>query len=153
MIRVEARGLQEAVKSLETIMGSLQDAKVELEMSRRSREILIAQANMGRNVVKLTRRDTADLKAELVNEFSGHWYAPTTSGEEVWRNVWRAAGEWFRQCIADKIEDKRAVIKAPLTPAYAREKMREWGKTHPILVASGEMLDDVREAGVRVSKR
>lgn len=152
MIRVEVRGLQEVKEKIQEITKSLDSAKVTLQMQPRSRKILIAQAQQGRNVVTLTGEDKSDLREAITSGFREEWFAPDMQAEPTWRKVWHAAGEWLRKCIADKIEDKRPVVKAPLSPAYAERKRREWGKTHPILVAGGDLLDDVREANVRVEK-
>lgn len=129
------------------------DRKMRLMISKRSRDIIEKQAGMGRNVGTLTKRQQHELAQvakkhiEKARDASGK----IKGGQTEARKMYKEVGELYRDIVGDKIDDTRKVRKRKLTAGYAKRKMRKWGRTHPILVASGEMLQDVRRAKVRVS--
>jgi hypothetical protein len=64
--------------------------------------------------------------------------------------MYTAMGVYMRNLIADKIEDRVLVPKAPLKPSYAERKQRKYGRTKPILVASSRLAKNVRNAKIKI---
>lgn len=149
-------GLEQALGKLVRLRNMLGRSKrVRLRVSPRTAEILVKQAAMGRNVTNLRAAEKREIAAlarrhvERARDKSGK----VKGGEAESREMYRELGEKYRQIVADHIDDTRKIHKRKLTDAYAKQKRRKWGRTHPILVASGDLLEDVREATVRVESR
>jgi hypothetical protein len=126
-----------------------------LNVDDRTLTILEAQAFMGRNVTNLTRPQEEELlrlavkHIEHARDAVGGWGVQGDAGA---RAMWLALGELFKSIMGDKIEDKRPARKRRLTAAYAAWKLKTYGPK-PILVASGEMIGDVRGAMVKVERK
>lgn len=142
----------EKVKALLVLESSEWTATVEVD--ERSGLILSVQARHGRDVVTLQPYE----EEEVVAICAKHIKRATESGrsidsEDLGRAMFKELGEWFRDSIADKIDDQKVVLKEPLSPEYAAWKGRHGGGGKPILVFTGELRDDVRGATVTVEKR
>jgi len=152
---VQQRGLQEAIKTataLQYMLGTA--AKVSLDIPDEEQDKLLWQALMKRNVTNIADGEKREVRAivkehvEAARDSGGR----ISGGQREWRAMHTELGEWMRDMIADKIEDKRAVYKAPLSRRYAAWKLAHYG-AKPILVLTGALLRAIRNARVKVSKR
>lgn len=147
------KGGEEAIAKIKRLRAAVSGRnRVRLELSKRTINILSVNAARGRNVTNLSADEERELQRLVESRLKALVDADgKTIDDAAARDIWREAGEWMRRVLADKIEDKRPVTKRPLSRAYAERKREEWGN-RPILVASGDMLENVREARVRVDK-
>lgn len=151
---VKLPGLENAIKGATALRNMLGPGwKVSLGISERTGLILSVQADHGRDVVSLDEDDAAQVQAlfkehvEAARGSDGRISGGAEAGEALYRDL----GEFLRDTLAAKINDEKAVPKAPLTERYAEWKAARYGNK-PILVASEEMLSDVRSAPVDVTK-
>lgn len=127
--------------------------KVSLLLAERSSTILTVQALAGRNVTNLTKGEVGEIGKLVREHVRANNRASGEDAQEAGRQMHIAVAELGRDIIADKIADRRACRKAPLSPEYAKTKLARWGRTAPILVASGELLSDVEDAWVRLEDK
>lgn len=155
MITVKQTGLEEAIKTctaLRYMLGT--NARVELEIADEEHQKLVWAALADRNVTNLANSEKSEVQ-EIVKrhvEAARDSRGRVSGGEAEWKAMHTELGEWLRDVIGDKIEDKRPVRKRPLSERYAAWKRRHYGD-RPILWLTGAMLRAVRNAIVKVSKR
>lgn len=148
-MKIDTSEVEEVMTSLANMLGPR--ATVSMDLSDRSEEILTAQALAGRNVTNLTPSEGEEVAAIAVKHVEA---ARDARGRIVGDNeaMYQEMGELARDICADKIADLRQAEKAPLSDGYARQKQARFGRTEPILVATGELLADVRSAAIKVTR-
>ncbi len=153
MSSVEINGMDD-VKSIMTTLARMLGprATVTMELDERSRDILAAQADRGRNVNAMTAAEGEEIAAIAVKhvEAARDSKGRITGGDG--EAMYREMGELARDIIADKIDDRRAANKADLSDDYKIVKQQRWGHVNPILNASGTLLAAVRSAPIKVER-
>lgn len=125
-----------------------------LEVTDRSHDILFAQKEQKRNVISWTAEEAqSGLNIANVHLAKARDANSTAAdGEARAEAMWKELGEYYRDRIAAKINDRVNVPKARLSDGYKAYKDKRWGAGKPILVASGALLEDVKNAPVKVIK-
>lgn len=155
MIRVNAKGLEEAIKTTTALRHMLgTSARVDLNIPDDAHRKLLWAAAADRNVTEISAgekgeiRDIVKAHVEAARDSGGR----VSGGEAEWKAMHTELGEWLRDMVADKIENRRPARKRPLSARYAAWKAAHYG-AQPILVLTGALLRAMRSAIVKVSHR
>ena len=154
MIKIDDGGSTDAaIKRLEGMAAMLGPSReAVIVVSERSDDILHRQKEQGRDVLSW-HPDEAQSALEIaeVHITRARDAGVTVEGAgTAARAMWQELGEYFRDRIAAKINDTTHIAKKALSESYAAWKAKHFGAGLPILVASREMLEDVKNATVEI---
>ena len=137
------------------LLGGKRSVEVYFANAGRNRTIAAVQAGAKRNPFYLSKNEEAEIASIMRSALTDALHRISRT---PWRDGLRIAGEHMAEDFRAHIDGRKSGTRLlhpgitrtrPLTPKYAKQKLKRWGKVLPELRASDEFYESMR---VRVTK-
>jgi hypothetical protein len=179
LLSLESNGLNEAIETMAELHKQFANYIESVELIARKRhdatdlrgkvhkatdfgnaEILADLKKDGRDFIALSREESRSIGRAFAEEFErlvGYRMTKAVIRASV-KSAWIEAIQTYRAIVASHISqgESSAGSIAELTREYARRKLDDWGFTHPIGKASGQLhesLNDNSQSQIRVKTK